>query len=104
MRTYVSRRVLTLAPVVLGVTFAVFIMLHLMPVDPVMMMITELSSGQAPVQLTGTSTRGDAITSDANGLGTTTTTEGDLIVGWALQSGVAGDLVAVLTQPCYYAS
>ena len=39
-----------LLPVVLGVTFAVFLMLHLMPVDPVMMMITELSAGQAPVQ------------------------------------------------------
>ncbi len=50
MRTYLSRRLLTLIPVVVGVTFAVFIMLHLMPVDPVMMMITELSSGQAPVQ------------------------------------------------------
>lgn len=50
MRTYIRRRLLTLVPVVLGVTFAVFVMLHLMPVDPVMMMITELSSGQAPVQ------------------------------------------------------
>ncbi|MDR7417373.1 MAG: ABC transporter permease [Armatimonadota bacterium] len=50
MRTYLRRRLLTLIPVVLGVTFAVFLMLHLMPVDPVMMMITELSSGQAPVQ------------------------------------------------------
>ncbi len=50
MRTYLSRRLFTLIPVVVGVTFAVFVMLHLMPVDPVMMMITELSSGQAPVQ------------------------------------------------------
>jgi peptide/nickel transport system permease protein len=50
VRTYIRRRLLTLVPVVLGVTFAVFVMLHLMPVDPVMMMITELSSGQAPVQ------------------------------------------------------
>ncbi len=50
MRSYIRRRLLTLVPVVLGVTFAVFVMLHLMPVDPVMMMITELSSGQAPIQ------------------------------------------------------
>jgi ABC-type dipeptide/oligopeptide/nickel transport system permease component len=50
VRTYVRRRLLTLLPVVVGVTFAVFAMLHLMPVDPVMMMITELSSGTAPVQ------------------------------------------------------
>ena len=50
MRTYIRRRLLTLVPVILGVTFAVFVMLHLMPVDPVMMMITELSSGQAPIQ------------------------------------------------------
>jgi peptide/nickel transport system permease protein len=50
LRTYIRRRLLTLFPVVLGVTFAVFVMLHLMPVDPVMMMITELSSGQAPIQ------------------------------------------------------
>jgi peptide/nickel transport system permease protein len=50
VHTYIRRRLLTLIPVVLGVTFAVFVMLHLMPVDPVMMMITELSSGQAPIQ------------------------------------------------------
>ncbi|MBM3450862.1 MAG: ABC transporter permease [Armatimonadetes bacterium] len=50
MRFYLRRRLLTLLPVLLGVTFAVFVMLHLMPVDPVMMMITELSAGQAPVQ------------------------------------------------------
>ena len=61
-------------------------------------------SGTARVQLTGTSTRGDAITSDANGLGTTTTTEGDCIIGWALQSGVAADVVRVLMQPCYMAT
>lgn len=56
------------------------------------------------VQLVGTSARGDAITSDASGLGTTTTTEGDCIVGWALQSGVAGDVVRVLVNPCYLAT
>ncbi|MGQ0569273.1 MAG: hypothetical protein ACT4P5_07040 [Armatimonadota bacterium] len=50
MRIYIRRRLLTLLPVVVGVTFAVFVMLHLMPVDPVMMMITELSTGQAPLQ------------------------------------------------------
>jgi ABC-type dipeptide/oligopeptide/nickel transport system permease component len=50
VRAYIRRRLLTLIPVVIGVTFAVFVMLHLMPVDPVMMMITELSAGQAPIQ------------------------------------------------------
>jgi ABC-type dipeptide/oligopeptide/nickel transport system permease component len=50
VRTFIKRRLFTLVPVVVGVSFAVFVMLHLMPVDPVMMMITELSSGQAPIQ------------------------------------------------------
>ena len=50
MRTYLRRRLLTLAPVILGVTFAVFGMLHIMPVDPVMMMITDVASQTAPVQ------------------------------------------------------
>jgi ABC-type dipeptide/oligopeptide/nickel transport system permease component len=50
VRTYLRRRLLTLAPVVIGVTFAVFAMLHLMPVDPVMMMITDVQSQTAPVQ------------------------------------------------------
>lgn len=50
MRSYLRRRLLTLVPVVVGVTFAVFAMLYAMPVDPVMMMITELSGGTAPIQ------------------------------------------------------
>jgi peptide/nickel transport system permease protein len=50
VRTYIRRRLLTLAPVVIGVTFAVFAMLHVMPVDPVMMMITDVASQTAPVQ------------------------------------------------------
>jgi ABC-type dipeptide/oligopeptide/nickel transport system permease component len=50
VRSYLRRRLLTLVPVVVGVTFAVFAMLYAMPVDPVMMMITELSGGTAPIQ------------------------------------------------------
>jgi ABC-type dipeptide/oligopeptide/nickel transport system permease component len=50
MWRYIARRLLLLVPVALGVTFAVFLMLHLVPGDPVMLMITATSSGQAPVQ------------------------------------------------------
>lgn len=50
MRKYLARRLLALVPVIVGVTFLVFMMLHLMPVDPIMMMITELSTSQTPIQ------------------------------------------------------
>jgi len=36
---YIRRRLLTLIPVMLGVTFFAFMMLHLVPVDPVVLMI-----------------------------------------------------------------
>jgi peptide/nickel transport system permease protein len=49
LRKYLARRLMALVPVIIGVTFAVFMMLNLMPVDPIMMMITEVSSSQAPV-------------------------------------------------------
>lgn len=61
-------------------------------------------AGASPGQLGGTVTRGDAVTSDSNGLLVTTTTEGDCIVGWALQSGVTADLISILVQPCYMAT
>ena len=40
MGTYVRRRLLTMIPVVLGVSLVVFLMLHLLPGDPVLMMLT----------------------------------------------------------------
>jgi ABC-type dipeptide/oligopeptide/nickel transport system permease component len=47
VRTYVLRRVLLTIPVLLGVTLAVFSMLHMLPVDPVMMLIMDSASGSA---------------------------------------------------------
>lgn len=52
--------------------------------------------GTADVKLGGTVARGDAITSDASGNGITTVTIGNRIIGFALISGVAGDIVPVL--------
>lgn len=45
MRRYLTRRLLTLLPIVVSVTFAVFLMLHLLPVDPVKMMIQNEGGG-----------------------------------------------------------
>lgn len=61
-------------------------------------------SGLAPGALGGTVTRGDVVTSDANGLLVTTTTEGDCMIGWAFQSGVSGDVVEILVNPGYLAT
>lgn len=52
-------------------------------------------------ELAATSARGDGVTADSNGRLVTTTTDGDIIVGWLLQSGVANDIVRVLVNPCY---
>ena len=49
MGGYIARRVLLTVPVVLGVTLAVFLMLHFLPGDPVLMMLTEPASGVAPM-------------------------------------------------------
>src|SRR5688572_12178242 len=48
MGAYIRRRALTTIPVVLGVSLVVFMMLHLLPGDPVMMMLTEHRGGSAP--------------------------------------------------------
>jgi peptide/nickel transport system permease protein len=45
LRRYLTRRLLTLIPVVALVTFAVFLMLHMLPVDPVRMMIENEAGG-----------------------------------------------------------
>lgn len=61
-------------------------------------------SCMAPVEIGGTVTRGDALTSDSAGRAIATTTEGDVIIGWATESGVVYDLIQVFCHPCYYAS
>jgi len=48
MWSYVRRRLMTLIPVLIGVTLAVFSMLHFLPGDPAMMMLTEHRAGAAP--------------------------------------------------------
>ena len=48
MGAYIRRRLLTTIPVLLGVSLAVFLMLHLLPGDPVLMMLTEHRGGGAP--------------------------------------------------------
>ena len=50
MRAYLFRRLLTLLPLVVLVTFAVFMMEHLLPIDPVKLMINNEQGGElAPV-------------------------------------------------------
>jgi peptide/nickel transport system permease protein len=48
MTAYLRRRLITTIPVILGVSFVVFIMLHILPGDPVLMMLTEHRGGTAP--------------------------------------------------------
>ncbi len=48
MLGYIRRRLLTLVPVVLGVTFLVFMMLHLSPVDPVLIMLEQSAVPSGP--------------------------------------------------------
>jgi ABC-type dipeptide/oligopeptide/nickel transport system permease component len=51
MRQYIIRRVLLTIPVLLGVSLAVFSMLHLLPVDPVQMMVMDSTTGTAPTAI-----------------------------------------------------
>lgn len=53
MIPYLRRRLYTLVPVLLGVSFAVFMMLHFLPGDPVMMMLTEHRGAAAPTVVSG---------------------------------------------------
>jgi ABC-type dipeptide/oligopeptide/nickel transport system permease component len=52
MLAYVRRRLVTIVPVVLGVTFLVFMMLHLSPIDPAKIILEQaaLPSGPRPEQ------------------------------------------------------
>ena len=61
-------------------------------VDVVMM-------GIAEVELGGTVTRGDNLTSDAQGRAITATTEGQRVIGKAMASGVVGDIQPVFLAP-----
>ncbi len=55
-------------------------------------MIAEITLGTAGCAV------GDKLTADANGYGITTTTSGNVVGGYALQSGVAGDTVQISLQ------
>lgn len=48
MQRYLVRRLLQTIPVLLGVSLAVFLMLHALPVDPVKMLAMEATTGTAP--------------------------------------------------------
>ncbi len=62
--------------------------------------IYAIGSGVAPIQLSGTSTSGDYITSDGStGKGATSVTDANCIVGILLQSGIADQIVAILVNP-----
>lgn len=56
-------------------------------------------SGVAEVQLGGTVARGDWITSNGTGQGIATTTAANQVIGRALASGVANDIIPVLIAP-----
>lgn len=53
MLAYIQRRLITTIPVLLGVSFLVFMMLHVLPGDPVMMMLTQHQGGSAPTASAG---------------------------------------------------
>src|SRR5262245_61754138 len=48
MLRYALSRVLGIVPVLLGVSVAVFLMLHVLPADPIQVMLVQTSSGQVP--------------------------------------------------------
>jgi ABC-type dipeptide/oligopeptide/nickel transport system permease component len=53
MLRYTLLRVLAVVPVLLGVSIAVFLMLHVLPADPIQVMLVQTSSGQtATTQVT----------------------------------------------------
>lgn len=61
-----------------------------------------IHDGIADVQLGGTVTRGDLLTSDANGQGVTAAPAAgtnNRVIGSALVSGVSGDIIPVLLSP-----
>jgi peptide/nickel transport system permease protein len=55
MFNYLRRRAITTIPVLVGVSLAVFLMLHFLPGDPVMMMLTEHRGASAPTHASSVS-------------------------------------------------
>lgn len=53
----------------------------------------------AEVEYGGTITRGDLITSDANGKAITAVTAGSRVIGFAMVSGVSGDIGSINIAP-----
>lgn len=51
--------------------------------------------GTAKVKLGGTVAIGDWVTTDTAGKGVATTTDGDIVIGRALEAGVDGDIIEV---------
>jgi hypothetical protein len=56
------------------------------------------AQGTSVVKLAGTVAVGDAVTSNGAGALITTTTAGNQVVGIALEAGVTGDLIEVMTS------
>lgn len=54
------------------------------------------AQGTLKVKLGGTVAINDAVTSNASGLGITTTTADNQILGYALEAGVSGDIIEVM--------
>lgn len=50
----------------------------------------------------GTITKNDKVTADSNGKAITTTTAADLVIGVALEAGVAGDRIEVMLVSYFY--
>ena len=62
-------------------------------------MVDVVKAGIGQVTLGGTVKAGDKLTSDANGKAIATTTEGDRIIGFAEQPGVANDIIDYFCAP-----
>lgn len=56
-------------------------------------------SGTAKVKLGGNVEIGNWVTSDGSGKGIATTTDGNFVLGRALEAGVDGDIIEVLLSP-----
>lgn len=56
-------------------------------------------SGIEEVKYGGTVDRGDLLTSDANGAAVKAAVAGNRIIGYALESGVSGDITGVMIAP-----
>lgn len=52
-------------------------------------------SGTAKVKIGGSVSIGDFITTDSSGLGVATTTDGNIVIGRALEAGSANDIIEV---------